>query len=135
MLTLLRRFRAPSILAVRTKTQRFKAKIAPTRQAKTPSMLAMDHFDFYYGPLYGPKHWPSIRLGLLSPNKFVAVLNRLSTDLSMNEAILRDLSTIEIIEQLTAGKKVPIVHKDALGAASVEQANQNPNDDQVCKKF
>lgn len=40
-------------------------------------MLALDNFDFYYGPIFGSQ-WPSIRLGLLSQKKFVAVLNRFS---------------------------------------------------------
>lgn len=41
-------------------------------------MLALDNFDFYYGPLFTNK-WPSIRLGLLMPNKFAAVVNRFSS--------------------------------------------------------
>ena len=44
---------------------------------KTPSVLALDHFDFYYGPMFGKK-WPSVRLGLLSPNKYIAVVNTMS---------------------------------------------------------
>jgi hypothetical protein len=130
-LVILRQLRSPSVLFTRTKTQRFKPKIAPVRAAKTPSMMALDHFDFYYGPLYGAKHWPSIRLGLLSPNKFIAVLNRLSIDFPTNEAILRDLSTIEVIEQLTSGKKAPAVHENALDDASAEQTEQKTDDDQV----
>jgi hypothetical protein len=43
---------------------------------KTPTTQALDHFDFYYGPMFGSR-WPSVRLGLLSPKKFVAVLNNL----------------------------------------------------------
>jgi len=42
------------------------------------SILTIDNFDFYYGPLFTNK-WPSIRLGLLMPNKFAAVVNRFSS--------------------------------------------------------
>lgn len=35
---------------------------------------ALNHFDGYYSKVYGSR-WPSIRLGLLSPNKFAAVVN------------------------------------------------------------
>ncbi|KAI6184370.1 5-methylcytosine rRNA methyltransferase NSUN4 [Aphelenchoides bicaudatus] len=133
VLAFLRRFRAPSVLSVRTKTQRFKPKIAAVRPDKTPSMFALDHFDFYYGPLYGPKHWPSIRLGLLSPNKFVAVLNRLSADYQANEAIIRDLSTVEIIERLTMGKNAPKNDKNPL--EGINQEAQEGNDEQTDSQF
>uniref|UniRef100_A0AC34RRK6 Uncharacterized protein n=1 Tax=Panagrolaimus sp. JU765 TaxID=591449 RepID=A0AC34RRK6_9BILA len=65
-------------------------------------MLALDNFDFYYGPLYG-EQWPSIRLGLLTPNKFVAVLNRFSQSKEVNEQILKDLGTGNIMKFLRSG--------------------------------
>lgn len=34
----------------------------------------MQHFDSYYSKVYGKK-WSSIRIGLLSPHKYAAVLN------------------------------------------------------------
>jgi hypothetical protein len=105
-MSLLNQLKRTVIVAVRSKASRhFKPKIAPVRAQKTPSMLALDHFDFYYAPLYGDKHWPSIRLGLLTPNKFIAVLNLLSADVEMNEEILKSLSSINVIELLTHGKK------------------------------
>jgi len=127
-LVLLRSLKTPTLLAIRSKTQHFKPKIASVRAKKTPSMMALDHFDFYYGPLYGAKNWPSIRLGLLTPNKFVAVLNRLSDDVPSNEAILRDMPTIEIIEQLTKGKKPPIKKKE-IHAASTQDTESEHQDE------
>lgn len=124
VMILLRRLGIPSVQAVRLKTRHFKPKIAAVRSQKTPSMLALDHFDFYYGPLYGPKHWPSIRLGLLNPNKFIAVLNRLSEDVEANEAILRELSTVNVIEMLTQGSKPPPKPKDFKGIPN-NQLNEN----------
>lgn len=64
---------------------RFKPKTMKVRQQKTPSMLALDHFDFYYAPLFGKK-WPSIRLGLLCQHKFVAVMNRFSMDYEVSRS-------------------------------------------------
>lgn len=130
---MLRRIRLPMILTTRPKTQRFKPKIAPIRPTLTPSLMALDHFDFYYAPLYGPKHWPSIRLGLLTPNKFVAVLNRLSSDVQVNEAILRDLGTSSIIEQLTAGKKMPKRDKNPIN--NVLENPQDDKEEEVCEAF
>uniref|UniRef100_A0A7E4VIT1 NOL1/NOP2/Sun domain family member 4 n=1 Tax=Panagrellus redivivus TaxID=6233 RepID=A0A7E4VIT1_PANRE len=88
---------------VRGKMARFKPKIARSKPVKTPSTLALDNFDFYYGPLFGDQ-WPSIRLGLLTPNKFVAVLNRFSMDAEVNAQILKDLGTTNIMDHLVGGK-------------------------------
>uniref|UniRef100_A0AC34R133 Uncharacterized protein n=1 Tax=Panagrolaimus sp. JU765 TaxID=591449 RepID=A0AC34R133_9BILA len=87
---------------VRFRTAKFKPKISRSKPIKTPSMLALDNFDFYYGPLYG-EQWPSIRLGLLTPNKFVAVLNRFSQSKDVNEQILKDLGTVNIMKFLRSG--------------------------------
>lgn len=38
---------------------------------------ALEHFDDFYGSVYAQK-WPSMRLGLLCPPKFVAVPNNFS---------------------------------------------------------
>ncbi|KAI6225024.1 SAM-MT-RSMB-NOP domain-containing protein [Aphelenchoides besseyi] len=107
----------------------FKAKIAPNRAQKTPSMMAIDHFDFYYGPIFG-KQWPSIRLGLLTPHKFVAVLNRLSTKAEVNTAILRNLSTVDLVQTLTHGK--PLAYERIAKKAGVDlqqlQATNTLND-------
>ncbi|KAI6180748.1 hypothetical protein M3Y98_00754600 [Aphelenchoides besseyi] len=67
-------------------TRQFKAKIAPVRAQKTPSMMALDHFDFYYGPIFD-KQWPSIRLGLLTPHK-VTGLEHIGQELDTIDDIL-----------------------------------------------
>jgi hypothetical protein len=41
---------------------------------KTPSMLALDHFDEFYKKIFG-QEWPSIRLALLSKSKFCALVS------------------------------------------------------------
>ncbi|CAD5210580.1 unnamed protein product [Bursaphelenchus okinawaensis] len=88
---------------VRGKAAKFKPRIAPKNKMKSPSMLALDNFDFYYSPLFG-KRWPSVRLGLLTQHKYVAVLNRLSEDYEQNLEVIRDLGTVDVIGSLKRGK-------------------------------
>lgn len=90
---------------LREKSGKFKAKIAKTTQLKTPTMMALDHFDFYYGPMFG-KNWPSVRLGLTTPNNFVAIVNNFSEECHINEAIIKDLGTVNLIEQITNGMSI-----------------------------
>nr|CDJ84683.1 RIKEN cDNA 2810405F18 [Haemonchus contortus] len=93
---------------LRFKTVKFKPKIAKAQALKTPSMVALDHCDFYYGPMFG-KHWPSIRLGLLSPNKYVAVMNTFSRDCAVHEEFLEQSSTIDLLAKIrgkTAAERI-----------------------------
>lgn len=76
-LNCLKEFHLQKSLRYASGAPRFKPNIAKVRKHKTSTMLALDHFDFYYGPMFD-KRWPSIRLGLLTQNKFVAILNRFS---------------------------------------------------------
>ena len=41
---------------------------------KPPSSLALQYFDTYYKPVYGPL-WPSMRIALLSQQKYCALIN------------------------------------------------------------
>uniref|UniRef100_A0A0R3RXQ9 NOL1/NOP2/Sun domain family member 4 n=1 Tax=Elaeophora elaphi TaxID=1147741 RepID=A0A0R3RXQ9_9BILA len=77
----------------------FKEKYAKVRPLKTPTMIAMDNFDFYYGPVYG-NQWPSIRLGLLTPNKYFAVLNKFARNRKENEALLKDFGAFNVLERV-----------------------------------
>lgn len=84
---------------VRWKTVKFKPKIAKTKPLKTPSAQALDHFDFYYGPLFGKK-WPSIRLGLLAPNRYLAVMNTMSRNWKAHEDILSDMGARDLLASI-----------------------------------
>lgn len=64
-----------------------------TLQKKTlPIHKALDHFDDLYGSVYSDK-WPSMRVALLSPHKYCAVVNnfsdtsRITSDLESEGAI------------------------------------------------
>lgn len=39
-----------------------------------PKDKALEHFDDFYGSVYG-KQWKSLRLALLSPHKYSAIVN------------------------------------------------------------
>lgn len=39
-----------------------------------PKDKALEHFDDFYGSVYG-KRWKSLRLALLSPHKYIAIVN------------------------------------------------------------
>ncbi|RWS03221.1 5-methylcytosine rRNA methyltransferase NSUN4-like protein, partial [Dinothrombium tinctorium] len=58
--------------------------------------LAMQHFDNFYAKVYSKK-WMSIRLGLLSPRKYAAVLNLLG-DCDSTESELKSLGAIDLSE-------------------------------------
>ncbi|CAI5437747.1 unnamed protein product [Caenorhabditis angaria] len=88
---------------IRWKTVKFKPKIARTKPLKTPSALALDHFDFYYGPLFGKK-WPSIRLGLLSPNKYLAVINTMCRNWEAHDEILNEMGAIDLLAKVRGSK-------------------------------
>ena len=47
---------------------------AKLKQVALPKDLAMQHFDNFYSKVYG-ENWPSIRVGLLTPNKYSAIVN------------------------------------------------------------
>ncbi|WKX96200.1 hypothetical protein Q1695_012556 [Nippostrongylus brasiliensis] len=92
----------------RFKTVKFKPKIARNRPLKTPSMVALDHCDFYYGPMFG-KRWPSIRLGLLTPNKYIAVMNSFSKDCEAHEELLKNMGTLDLLARIrgkTASERI-----------------------------
>lgn len=47
---------------------------ATQHRKKEATELALEHFDQFYSPVYG-KLWPSIRISLLSPQKYCALVN------------------------------------------------------------
>uniref|UniRef100_A0A1I7TF55 NOL1/NOP2/Sun domain family member 4 n=1 Tax=Caenorhabditis tropicalis TaxID=1561998 RepID=A0A1I7TF55_9PELO len=104
----------------RCKTVKFKPKIAKTKPLKTPSALALDHFDFYYGPLFGKK-WPSIRLGLLSPNRYLAVMNTWSRNWEAHDEILEDMGTRDLMAGIRkSGEEIEKKRRHVEGKAEEE---------------
>ncbi|KAL3881973.1 hypothetical protein ACJMK2_028355 [Sinanodonta woodiana] len=57
----------------------YKQKWVMHRKKKTHTELALNHFDTFYNPVYN-KLWPSIRLALLSPQKYGAIINNFSNN-------------------------------------------------------
>lgn len=71
---------------------------------------ALDHFDGLYSRVYG-KRWPSMRLGLLSPRKYCAVLNTFVDD--------HDIPDNAIDLQRFYHKRLSILEKKATKQANV----------------
>ncbi|XP_054164042.1 5-methylcytosine rRNA methyltransferase NSUN4-like [Oppia nitens] len=64
------------------------------RQKKIPKDIALQHFDNFYGKVYG-NNWKSIRLGLLSPNKYCSVVN-IFADYEDIEIKMRQLGAVDL---------------------------------------
>jgi len=61
---------------------------------KRPTARALEHFDDFYKSVFRLK-WPSVRLGLLSPNKYVALLNNFG-EISSTETMLQNLGAMDM---------------------------------------
>ncbi|RWS28149.1 5-methylcytosine rRNA methyltransferase NSUN4-like protein [Leptotrombidium deliense] len=66
------------------------------QQKNSPRNAALTHFDNFYGKVYD-KFWKSIRLGLLTPRKYCAVVN-LFGDYEEVESELRSLGAIDVAD-------------------------------------
>lgn len=58
-----------------------------------PKDLALQNFDEHYSPLFG-KMWPSIRIALLSPSKYCAVINNFSN----YDAVCENLTSLGAVD-------------------------------------
>ncbi|KAL3109058.1 hypothetical protein niasHT_012620 [Heterodera trifolii] len=119
--------------AAKSGAPRFKPRMARVKPLRTPTMLALDNFDFYYGPIFGDK-WPSVRLALLSRKKFVAVANRFSANFESNKEILKSLGTINLMEdQMKIGEQMTNrieQMKRKLDKKAAQSANEEEEDEE-----
>ncbi|KAL3096417.1 hypothetical protein niasHT_028653 [Heterodera trifolii] len=119
--------------AAKSGAPRFKPRMARVKPLRTPTMLALDNFDFYYGPIFGDK-WPSVRLALLSRKKFVAVANRFSANFESNKEILKSLGTVNLMEdQMKIGEQTTNrieQMKRKLDKKAAESANEEEEDEE-----
>lgn len=67
---------------------------AKLKNKKWGSDYALENFDEFYKPLYGQK-WASIRLALLSQQKYCAIVNNFS-DVDQTESILQEIGAQNI---------------------------------------
>lgn len=84
----------------RSKT--YQGFLTEAEKKKFPTNRALQHFDDFYKNVYGKK-WPSIRLALLSPQKYIAVINNFgdpdeTCDTLKNEGALDLKTLIELTE-------------------------------------
>lgn len=75
---------------------RVKQKWASNKKTKLPRELALDHFDLYYKPVFH-QLWPSIRVALLSRQKYCAVINNFVSDQQKIILELAELGASDLI--------------------------------------
>ncbi|KAK7107489.1 5-methylcytosine rRNA methyltransferase NSUN4-like [Littorina saxatilis] len=96
------------------KRYRYKKKWAVNLASKTNCELALDHFDAFYKPLFG-RQWPSIRVSLLSLNKYAAIINNAS-DAEIWSQNLAELGTRDLIRDAAKTVHKTILKENAKNA-------------------
>ncbi|KAI1286778.1 5-methylcytosine rRNA methyltransferase NSUN4 [Halotydeus destructor] len=81
----------PLAYSLRNKTTNHWAQL---KKQAFPTDLALQHYDNFYAKVYG-EHWKSARIGLLSPNKYCAIVN-IFADNEQTEDDLRMLGAVEL---------------------------------------
>ncbi|KAK7865862.1 hypothetical protein R5R35_003978 [Gryllus longicercus] len=77
---------------------------AVERRKKTPSMKALEHFDDFYRKVFGSQ-WPSVRLALLSPHKYCAVVNNFG-DTEQTVTYFQNQGALDLKTHLELGRKL-----------------------------
>ncbi|CAH0391632.1 unnamed protein product [Bemisia tabaci] len=78
---------------------------AVLRRTKFPKDHAMEHFDDFYANVYGARKWKSMRLALLCPKKYCAVVNNYSdADKIMNKLENKGAVNVRRMFELRAEK-------------------------------
>ena len=94
-----------------------------------PTVQALHHFDQLYSSVFRNK-WPSMRLGLMSPNKYAAIVNN-AGDSEQTIEDLKSLGCVDIHEQFKTGfsKVEPYITYEEDGGVSVDsEAVENLED-------
>ncbi|KAG8265065.1 5-methylcytosine rRNA methyltransferase nsun4 [Homalodisca vitripennis] len=97
------------VLNAAVKQCRANSVWATKRKPKTSADVALDYFDNIYSPIFG-KQWPSIRLALLSPHKYCAVVNNYGDNDSLctqlqNEGAINMRELFESYQNVLSKKK------------------------------
>ncbi|KAG8555104.1 hypothetical protein GDO81_017585 [Engystomops pustulosus] len=95
---LVRRVRAAVRIFCR---HRYKKKWATSFAAPSPPRLALQYFDVNYGAQLGSL-WPSVRVGLLSEQKYGALINNFSSVEAVTRR-LSDLSSTDLLQEARVG--------------------------------
>ena len=105
----------------------YKLYQATTRKSKTPQDHALQYFDTYYKPLYGDR-WPSVRLALLSQQKYCAVVNNFGdvSDTCVNLMSAGADDVVQVARSLTL--KRTRRQQDQRDKATLDAANDTPGD-------
>lgn len=66
---------------------------------------ALTHYDDFYGNIFG-KQWPSMRLGLLSPPKYMAIPNTLTGDANTISEKLQEMGAYSVVDMWEQQQKL-----------------------------
>ncbi|GAB1605022.1 5-methylcytosine rRNA methyltransferase NSUN4-like [Argonauta hians] len=96
---------------IQPKRFRHKKKWATHLKEKSHTDRALEYFDVFYKPLYG-KLWPSIRISLLTNQKYSALVNNFSF-VEKTTGLLEGLGCYDIIQNAKETK--PLLREDPVG--------------------
>ncbi|KAL5010298.1 hypothetical protein ScPMuIL_012603 [Solemya velum] len=119
---------------------RYKKKWAVNRPHRTPSQLALDHFDMFYQPVFGQK-WPSIRIALLTSQKYCALVNNFAESetvlklqqlgaVNMADLARKRAGNISKSSKKTKLKEKGSSLKDEMSGAQTDQFNEHSLENQ-----
>ena len=77
----------------------------PSKQnTALPTSLAINHFDQFYGSVYKEARWGSMRLGLLSKQKYAVLVNNFG-DSEATIEMLEDMGCVDINKQFNIAQQ------------------------------
>ena len=83
----------------RKQNMRVKMPHLPVKsKTALPTSLAMNHFDQFYGSVYKEARWGSMRLGLLSKQKYAVMVNNFG-DSEATIEMLEEMGCVDINKQ------------------------------------
>ena len=85
-----------------------------------PSSLAISAFDGVYGNGPYEKNWKSIRLALLSPQKYAAVVNNYSGNRDAMDSFFRELGALPLSDYLQAMPEIAVEEEKEMPKTQTE---------------
>ncbi|GAV02944.1 hypothetical protein RvY_13446-2 [Ramazzottius varieornatus] len=107
--SILSSFDLPSTMTIIQQRWKHKGRWAAGTTKIKPSTLAMTAFDGIYGNGPYEKNWKSIRLALLSSQKYAAVVNNYSGNRDTMDTFFRELGALPLNDYFQPVPEAPIV--------------------------
>ncbi|XP_054712696.1 5-methylcytosine rRNA methyltransferase nsun-4-like [Uloborus diversus] len=98
---------------------------------KSPISFALDHFDQFYGSFF--PNWTSIRLGLLCPHSYCAVVNSFAKNVQPSE-LFGDMDVYNLKDAYHLGLAESTLEPTENNAENVNESNTTKTDPREAKK-